>query len=159
MPPNRPNVQAVASKLVFTGTDRGKIGSDRIQLLEAIRRNGSISKAAKVLGLSYKAAWDAVIAMNNLFPSPLVERQTGGKRGGGAVLTPRGETVLKAMREAMAALDRFARGLIEEGARPFGQQQFLEHDDENHRPQQPTCDRRVHSTGRGQRRGVHGHGR
>ena len=116
MPPNPSNVQAVASKLIFTGTNRGKIGSDRIQLLEAIHRNGSISKAAKVLGLSYKAAWDAVIAMNNLFPSPLVERQTGGKRGGGAVLTPRGETVLKAMREAMAALDRFARGLIEEGA-------------------------------------------
>ena len=115
MPPNRPVVQAVAPKLVFTGGKRGKIASDRIQLLDAIRRNGSISKAAKVLGLSYKAAWDAVIAMNNLFPSPLVERQTGGKRGGGAILTPRGEAVISAMREAMASLDRFAKGLIEEG--------------------------------------------
>ena len=136
MPPNPSNVQAVASKLVFTGTDRGKIGSDRIQLLEAIHRNGSISKAAKVLGLSYKAAWDAVIAMNNLFPSPLVERQTGGKRGGGAVLTPGNRPSVGRPWPPSTV----SRGVDH---KEFGQQ-FLEHDDENHRPQQPADDRRVH---------------
>lgn len=58
-------------------------------LLAAIGTEGSISAAARKVGLSYKAAWDAVDTMNNLADSLLVQRITGGKRGGGATLTPR----------------------------------------------------------------------
>lgn len=65
------------------GTER------RMALLAAIGTEGSISAAARKVGLSYKAAWDAVDTMNNLADSPLVERVTGGKRGGGASLTAR----------------------------------------------------------------------
>ena len=62
------------------------LGDTRIRLLEAIDKHGSISQAAKAVPLSYKAAWDAIDAMNNLADQPLVVRSTGGKNGGGTLL-------------------------------------------------------------------------
>lgn len=59
----------------------------RIRLLEAIGEYGSLSAAAKSLPMSYKAAWDALDAMNNLSEQPLVVSQSGGRRGGGTRLT------------------------------------------------------------------------
>ena len=70
------------------------LGDTRIRLLEAIDRYGSISQAAKAVPLSYKAAWDAVDAMNNLAEAPLVERSVGGKHGGGTSLTDYGRRVI-----------------------------------------------------------------
>jgi molybdate transport system regulatory protein len=64
-------------------------GAARIALLAAIRDTGSITGAAKAVGMSYKGAWDAIDAMNNLAGEPLVIRSTGGKGGGGTLLTPR----------------------------------------------------------------------
>ncbi|MCC7059524.1 MAG: winged helix-turn-helix domain-containing protein, partial [Burkholderiaceae bacterium] len=57
-------------------------GPGRIALLEAIHSEGSITRAARKVGLSYKAAWDAIDTMNNLAAEPLVTRVTGGKGGG-----------------------------------------------------------------------------
>ncbi len=68
--------------------DQNFLGKGRIELLEQIEKTGSITKAAKAMKMSYKAAWDAVDAMNNLAEVPLVERATGGKGGGGTYLTP-----------------------------------------------------------------------
>jgi molybdate transport system regulatory protein len=65
-------------------------GADRVALLRAIAQSGSITQAAKSLKISYKAAWDAIDAMNNLAGVALVARTTGGKGGGGTRLTPRG---------------------------------------------------------------------
>ena len=62
-------------------------GERRIRLLEAIDEHGSITRAAKAVPLSYKAAWDALDALNNLAERPLVERSAGGRRGGGTRLT------------------------------------------------------------------------
>lgn len=70
------------------GTER------RMALLGAIGVNGSIAAAAREVGLSYKAAWDAVDAMNNLAGEALVLRSTGGKHGGGATLTPRAQNLV-----------------------------------------------------------------
>ena len=56
-------------------------------LLEQIAVQGSITRAAKAAGLSYKAAWDAIDELNNLAERPLVERSVGGKGGGGARLS------------------------------------------------------------------------
>ncbi len=56
----------------------GRVGLDRIALIEAIGALGSISAAAKQVGLSYKGAWDAVQALNNLFDGPLVEAELNG---------------------------------------------------------------------------------
>jgi len=66
----------------------------RIALLQHIAEQGSITRAAKSAGLSYKAAWDAIDELNNLAQKPLVQRSVGGKGGGGAKLTTEGERVL-----------------------------------------------------------------
>ena len=67
----------------------------RIRLLEAIGEFGSISSAAKKVGLSYKAAWEAVDTMNNLSHLPLVTKLTGGSGGGGTTLTELGKEMVK----------------------------------------------------------------
>lgn len=69
-------------------------GTNRVELLAAIAELGSITGAAKAVGLSYKAAWDAIDTMNNLAGEPLVERVTGGKGGGGTRLTARGSQLV-----------------------------------------------------------------
>ncbi len=105
-----PQGPRLVSKLEVS-TDLGTfLGDTRIRLLEAIEQHGSISQAAKHVPLSYKAAWDAVDAMNNLADRPLVERSTGGKHGGGTVLTEHGRKVIGLYRaveaEYQMALDR-----------------------------------------------------
>ena len=67
----------------------------RIALLQHIAEQGSITRAAKSAGLSYKAAWDAIDELNNLADQPLVERSIGGKGGGGARLSEEGQRVLR----------------------------------------------------------------
>ncbi|WP_166366272.1 TOBE domain-containing protein [Pseudomonas akapageensis] len=67
----------------------------RIALLQHIAEQGSITRAAKSAGLSYKAAWDAIDELNNLASQPLVERSVGGRGGGGARLSAEGERVLR----------------------------------------------------------------
>jgi molybdate transport system regulatory protein len=77
---------------------RKYLGGDRIDLLEAIERLGSISQAARHLEVSYKAAWDAADAMNNLAEKPLLVRATGGQHGGGSHLTEHGREVVRLYR-------------------------------------------------------------
>ena len=67
----------------------------RVVLLERIRDHGSISAAARSMGMSYRHAWNLVNEMNRLSPVPLVERVTGGAGGGGTRLTPAGETTIQ----------------------------------------------------------------
>lgn len=69
-------------------------GPRRIELLRRIDSTGSIARAAKAMGMSYKHAWDAVDAMNNLSPKPLVQRHTGGRHGGGTELTDEGRRLI-----------------------------------------------------------------
>ncbi len=74
------------------------LGSDRIELLDKIRQLGSITRAAKAVGISYKTAWEIVDAMNNLSEKPLVVRSSGGKGGGGTHLTAEGQNVIDCFR-------------------------------------------------------------
>lgn len=67
----------------------------RIALLKQIEQTGSISQGAKNAGISYKSAWDAINEMNTLSEQTLVDRATGGKGGGGAVLTRYGQRLIK----------------------------------------------------------------
>ena len=67
----------------------------RISLLKHIALSGSISQGAKDAGISYKSAWDAINEMNQLSEQTLVERATGGKGGGGAVLTRYGQRLIQ----------------------------------------------------------------
>ncbi|WP_336795015.1 molybdenum-dependent transcriptional regulator [Erwinia aphidicola] len=66
----------------------------RIELLRQVKESGSISQGAKLAGISYKSAWDAINEMNQLAERTLVERATGGKGGGGAQVTAWGERLL-----------------------------------------------------------------
>ncbi|WP_396331147.1 TOBE domain-containing protein [Burkholderia anthina] len=84
-------------------------GATRIALLAAVGDTGSITRAAKAVGLSYKAAWDAIDTMNNLAGEPLVMRSTGGKGGGGTTLTPRAMSLIAAFR----TIEREHRRFIE----------------------------------------------
>lgn len=81
-----------------------RAGEDRFRLLEAIGRLGSISAAARDVGLSYKAAWDATNALNNLFAKPLVVARPGGRHGGGAQITEAGRQALRAHRHLTDSL-------------------------------------------------------
>jgi molybdate transport system regulatory protein len=82
----------------FRSGEQALGGAQRIALLAAIGETGSITAGAKAIGMSYKAAWDAVDAMNNLAGETLVVRSTGGKGGGGTTLTPRALTLIDTFR-------------------------------------------------------------
>jgi molybdate transport system regulatory protein len=71
---------------------------DRVALLEKVAALGSISAAAKAAGVSYKGAWEAIEALNNLSDAPVVERLVGGSGGGGTRLTAHGKKVLDLLR-------------------------------------------------------------
>jgi molybdate transport system regulatory protein len=87
--------------------DRMLCGHDRVELLAKIGETGSITAAARAVGMSYKSAWDAVDAMNNLAEEPLVVRATGGKHGGGTHLTVHGEQLVQAFKALEAEQQRF----------------------------------------------------
>jgi molybdate transport system regulatory protein len=91
------------------------IARDRISLLEAVAEHGSITRAAQVLGFSYKAGWDAVNAINNLLPRPAVLSRTGGKAGGGAEVTAEGRRLIVAFRHLEEHLGRISAAIAEAG--------------------------------------------
>ena len=93
---NRPEKGIVVRSKVWLEKD-GKLfmGWGRATLLERIDQLGSISAAARSMNLAYRNAWLWVEAMNRLAPSPLVEKSTGGARGGYARLTESGRRIIK----------------------------------------------------------------
>lgn len=84
------DAQYVESELRLAGLDARIIG-----LLAAIDHSGSINQAAKIMGLSYKGAWQMVERANLSVPKALVMTATGGSRGGGTSLSAAGKTVVK----------------------------------------------------------------
>lgn len=93
-------------------------GADRIALLEAIHETGSMMKAAKVVGISYKTAWDRVQDMNNAAGHPLVDRMTGGSGGGGTVLTPYALELITAFRQIEKVHEQVLGQLTKSLSRP-----------------------------------------
>jgi len=75
-----------------------RIGPGKIALLEAIRSTGSISAAARKLGMSYRRAWLLVEEINGSLRDPAVAAATGGRHGGGAALTAAGERIIELYR-------------------------------------------------------------
>ncbi len=100
------------------------IGPGKADLLDAIDRCGSISGAARALGMSYRRAWQLTNVMNHAFREQVVAAGSGGARGGGARLTPFGREVLdryrameaKAARSVAADMRRFQRLLADDPA-------------------------------------------
>jgi molybdate transport system substrate-binding protein len=87
------------------------IGPEHLQMLEAIDRAGSISAAARELGIHFRRAWELVQHMNQAAGEPLVATATGGVHGGGAGLTPLGRWAMAGFREVQASLRQKAAGL------------------------------------------------
>lgn len=79
------------------------IGPGKADLLQAIAQTGSISAAARSMGMSYRRAWLLIDTMNQCFREPVVDTATGGKGGGGARITASGLKVLRCYREMGAA--------------------------------------------------------
>ena len=84
---------------------------DHLELLERIDATGSISSAATAIGMSYKAAWEAVEQINNLSEQPLVERKSGGQKGGGTTLTTYGRRVVGAYRRIEQEREQILKSL------------------------------------------------
>lgn len=102
----RKRVNRLQGRFWITSGGKNFAGQGRIELLKGIKETGSISGAAKQMGMSYKAAWDSVDAMNNLAEKPLVERASGGRHGGGTVLTQAGEDFIVLYEKYMDMFDK-----------------------------------------------------
>jgi molybdate transport system regulatory protein len=95
------------------------MGPGKAELIERIAATGSISAAARAMGMSYRRAWQLVEALNASYLEPVVQTAVGGQRGGGASVTPFGRRLAEQFRamedkasDAIAAdLKRFSRHL------------------------------------------------
>jgi molybdate transport system regulatory protein len=90
----------------------GSIGPGKIRLLEAVDRTGSISQAGRSLGMSYRRAWLLIDDMNKCFRDEVVSAKPGGSQGGGAVLTPFGQTLVRDYREIETAAETAANARL-----------------------------------------------
>jgi molybdate transport system regulatory protein len=115
----RPAPLALGGGIWVTAGGESLGGQARIALLRAIAEHGSITRAAHAVGLSYKAAWDNLEAMNRLAGEPLVERSAGGRGGGSTRLTPHGERIVERFEQIDAVHHRFL-AVLNEGAFDLG---------------------------------------
>lgn len=86
----------IKSRIWIEGSKGIFLGYGKIALLEKINKTGSINSAAKELGISYKKAWKLIESMNLQSSNPLIKTETGGKGGGGTVVTKTGLKAIKA---------------------------------------------------------------
>jgi len=107
------------------------LGPGKAQLLEAVAEHGSISAAARSMGMAYRHAWELIDDLNRCFREPVVRTSAGGRSGGGAHLTAFGEELVRrframeraagsAMADDLAALDRRCAEAGLTAARPAG---------------------------------------
>jgi molybdate transport system regulatory protein len=95
-------------RLTITLDSGARIGPGKAQLLESVHATGSISAAARALGIDYKRAWLLLDSINRAFVTAAVERTAGGSGGGGAVLTPFGKKLLARYRRIETAMEKMA---------------------------------------------------
>jgi len=100
----------IKSKLWIESEGKPVFGRGRRFLLEAIDKHGSINQAAKEINISYRKAWGYIKAMEERLGFKLIERQTGGKNGGGATLTEEAKKFLR----KYEALEMGIRELVDE---------------------------------------------
>jgi len=123
--PTSRSATGLSGTLWLNRADDKFLGGDRITLLEKIDELGSITKAAKEVGISYKTAWDLINLINNLAEKPLVTRLTGGKGGGGTSLTVEGKKVIKQFKTIQEEHRKFLDNLEDRLGDTEGLYQFL----------------------------------
>lgn len=101
-------------KLRLMRDEEVAMGPGKADLLEAIAEAGSISGAARSMGMSYRRAWMLVDVMNRSFQKPLVLSAAGGSQGGGAQLTEDGVAALAQFRSMEAAANEAAQAHLEQ---------------------------------------------
>jgi len=94
------------------------MGPGKAELIERIQQTGSISAAARAMGMSYRRAWQLVEALNATYRQPVVITAIGGRRGGGARVTPYGRRLAAMFR----AMENKASAAIAGDLRRFGAQ-------------------------------------
>ena len=106
-PPKTPVLKA---KLQTAG---GVIGPGKISLLEHVEREGSISAAARCMGMSFRRAWHLIDTLNGALGRPVVATEIGGSRGGGARLTDFGRELVARYRRTMWVVGEEAAPLLD----------------------------------------------
>ena len=111
--------------LRILGGAQPAMGPGKAALIERIAASGSISAAARDMGMSYRRAWQLVEAINASFAEPVVVTATGGKRGGGASVTTFGRYLVArfhAMEDkgSAAIADELAQFKVQLGTRQIG---------------------------------------
>ncbi|MEQ3656556.1 MAG: molybdenum transporter [Dokdonia sp.] len=86
----------IKSRIWIEAGDNVLVGEGRIKLLKAIDTEGSLSKAAKSIGMSYKKAWTLMDAVNKSAKEAVVTKTIGGQQGGGTIITPYGKKLIRA---------------------------------------------------------------
>ena len=112
-----PRYRGLTLRVVAAGAPA--MGPGKAELIERIAQTGSISAAARAMGMSYRRAWQLVEALNTAYKKPVVVTAIGGQRGGGARVTPHGKrlaALFRAMEDKASAaiasdLRRFSRHL------------------------------------------------
>lgn len=85
------------------------IGPGKIDLLAAIDAEGSLSAAARQIGMSYRRAWLLLDSLNRGFSTPVTSASVGGRGGGGVALTPFGRELVRRYRAFDAEIEAIAR--------------------------------------------------
>ncbi|HZZ04077.1 MAG TPA: LysR family transcriptional regulator [Paraburkholderia sp.] len=86
--------------------DAVALGPGKVELLEAVREYGSISAAARSLGMSYRRAWLLIDELNRSLKAPATHSEQGGQSGGGCTLTPVGESIIRLYRDVEVEAQR-----------------------------------------------------
>jgi molybdate transport system regulatory protein len=89
-----------------------RLGPGKVRLLELIDEMGSIAAAARTMGMSYRRAWLLIGELKTIFGAPVVEAVTGGRKGGGARLTPLGRQAIASFRRLERQAERVMRAEI-----------------------------------------------
>ena len=89
----------IKSRIWIESENNVLLGEGRVHLLKAIGETGSLSKAAKSINISYKKAWGMLDSINKSAKMPVTINSTGGKGGGGAVLTAYGKSLIQVFDE------------------------------------------------------------
>jgi molybdate transport system regulatory protein len=114
--PGKPTKAVLRGRIWVEIDNKSAITDSGADLLEQIAVCGSLSEAARRLHFSYRRAWMLLDGMNKRWPSPLVITAIGGRRGGGATLTERGQQVLRTYRDLQLQLEH----LLDSAGEPFG---------------------------------------
>ena len=91
---NKKFVYKISGKLWIECEGEGFFGPGRVELLQKIEQTGSINKAAKEMGMSYKKAWEITNELNTQASKPLVITQAGGEKGGGSIITEEAKSLI-----------------------------------------------------------------